>query len=168
MAAKEFRKSIYLQDNLAPKIDVLPEEEQIIGFKPQVIEGRNKVAIHVKKGYTILLFSVILLFIAVCSIYLKSAFSLVALQKEANLLKSEWQLMKMQNAQLEAKIHETVDLEKIYEIAIHKLQMRLPKKEEIHYITRKSESYTIKLNSKNRKMKRNSLVQFAEFIMKDW
>ena len=163
------QKEYYSQGNLAPRIDYLSDLFEDDGFQPKVIEGTKKtVAIKVKKGYTILLFLVIVLFIAVCAVYLKSAFTLIAVQAEANRLKSELQVIRTQNAQLEHRIHETVDLEKTYDIAVNRLKMRLPEKKEIHYITRKAGSYTLKLNQRTYSEKNNNLKQFIIFILKDW
>ncbi|RRD96162.1 hypothetical protein EII17_01280 [Clostridiales bacterium COT073_COT-073] len=159
----------YSQGNLAPQIDYLSDYFELEGFQPQVIEGTKKpVAIKVKKGYTVLLFLVIALFIAVCAVYLKSSFSLIAVQAEANRLKAELQSVRIQNAQIEHRIHETVDLEKTYEIAVNRLKMRQPEKHEIHYIKRKAGSYTLKLNQRSYSEKNNNLKQFIIFILKDW
>ena len=157
------------QGSLASQIDYLPDILDESGFQPQVIKNTKKaVAIKVNRGYTILLFLTIVLFIGLCVIYLKSAFSLIAVQAEVNRLKNDLQQIKVQNAQLEYKINETVDLEKTYEIAVSRLHMRLPEKDEVHYITRRAGSYTLKLNQPTYSKQNNNLKQFILFILKDW
>ncbi|MDO4765537.1 MAG: hypothetical protein Q4A29_05715 [Eubacteriales bacterium] len=160
----------YVEGNLASQIEYLPDWYEDEGFQPRVIESTKKaVAIKVDRGYTILLFISIVLLIAFCAFYLKSTFSLVRVQNEANQLKNELQSIRFQNDQLEHTIQKTVDLEKTYDIAINKLNMRLPEKHEIHYITRKANSYTVKLNQRSYSEKNNNLKQFIVFIfMKDW
>ena len=157
------------QGSLASQIDYLPKFLDKPGFQPLVIDSPKKtVAIKVNKGYTILLFLTIVLCIALCTIYLKSAFSLIAVQAEVNRLKSELERMRVQNAQLEYQINETVDLEKTYDIAVGRLNMRLPEKDEVHYITRRAGSYTLKLNQATYSEQNNNIRQFILFILKDW
>ncbi len=159
----------HTQGSLASRIDYLPDLWDGPGFQPQVIENPKKtVAIKANKGYTILLFLTIVLCIALCAIYLKSAFSLIAVQAEVNRLKSELEQMRVQNAQLEYRINETVDLEKTYDVAVGRLSMRLPEKHEVHYITRKAGSYTLKLNQATYSEQNNNVRQFILFILKDW
>ena len=157
------------QGSLASRIDYLPDLLDEPGFQPEVLDGPKKgVAIKVNKGYTILLFLTVVLCIALCAVYLKSSFSLIAVQAEVNRLKSDLERIKVQNAQLAYQINDTVDLEKTYEIAVGRLNMRLPEKEEIHYITRKAGSYTLKLNQETYSEKNNNIRQFIAFILKDW
>ncbi len=159
----------YTQGSLASRIDYLPDLLDEPGFRPQVVESPKKtVAIKVNKGYTILLFLTIVLFITLCAVYLKSTFSLIAVQAEVNRLKADLEQIRVQNAQLEYRINETVDLEKTYEVAVGRLNMRLPEKHEVHYITRRASSYTLKLNQLTYSEKNNNLPQFIQFILKDW
>lgn len=163
------KNQFYTEGNLAPQIDYTPDYDAEPSFQPEIIDGRKKaVAIRVNRGYTILLFLVIVLFIAVCVIYLKSEFSLIASRNEADQLKVELQKIQMENSRLEQVIHKTINLEKTYEIAVNKLNMRLPEKHEIHYVYRKAESYTIKLNQRSYSQENNNLKQFIAFILKDW
>ena len=114
------------------------------------------------------MFLTIVLFITLCAVYLKSTFSLIAVQAEVNRLKADLEQIRVQNAQLEYRINETVDLEKTYEVAVGRLNMRLPEKHEVHYITRRASSYTLKLNQLTYSEKNNNLPQFIQFILKDW
>lgn len=161
-------RSYYSQGNLAPKVDHLPKFDGDQGFRPRVIDGQKDLAIGVNKGYTRLLFLSIILFIAICSIYLKASFSLVAVQAEANRLKVELEKIRVENVQMEHRIQETVDLEKTYDVAVNRLNMRLPEQGEIHYINRQADSYTIKLNPRTYSEQNNNLKQFIIFIFKDW
>ncbi len=165
----DYEKEYYVQGNLVSEASYLPERYEENFFQPEVIEGTKKtVAIKVNKGYTILLFLSIVLFIGICAIYLKSAFSLIAVQAEVDRLKANLQTIRTQNDLLEQQINKTVNLEKTYEFAVNELKMRLPQKHEIHYITRKAGSYTVKLNQQTYSEQNNNLKQFILFILKDW
>lgn len=170
MAEEKNYKTIYADGNLAPQIDYVPQVEVEPAFRPKVIDGKKKNPFAIKRdvGYNILLIGFIVFFIGICVIYLKSTFLLVVVQTEVNQLKGQLEKVRTDNSIIEQNINNTIDLNKAYDIAVNKLKMRLPEKNEIHYVVRKAESYTVKLNQKSESKSNSSFMQFILFILKDW
>jgi cell division protein FtsL len=141
----------------------LPEEHQ----EEAVVNNRIKNSIN--PMYTVMLISVIILMLLTCVVILKAQFQVAVTAEQVMELKNELTSIRRENAHLESRINEELDLLDIKRIAMEEYGMVYPTDGDVIYVEMEATSYTVQHGRIERPVaEKTSLGNVLAFITRGW
>lgn len=134
------------------------------------VQGRKtKTKNNINPMYTLMLISVIILMLLTCVLILKAQFQVATTAEQVMVLKNELTAARRENAHLESRINEELDLIEIKRIAMEEYGMVYPTDSEVMLVQREATSYTVQYAQIEVPVaERTSLGNVLAFITRGW
>ncbi len=156
-------------DMRAAYVSSIPRTPQVDGdvqYRTEIRPDANFAKINML--CTIVLAFVIIATLGVCVVFLKTQFNYNDISTRIESVKKELNTIKRENMQLEDDLAGMVDLEMVYEVAVTRLNMRLPGPEDVYYIESNPVTYTTKYGPVQVDNEETSVGSVLGYITRGW